>query len=117
MSLFQPFASKLFSNHKVVSPQALDITKQRERLDQLDDPITQIEFITATNNLKNNKSPGMNGIPCDTFKAMDTKNKQNVFNLIKDYWNGNSDYDEWHTGKGIPVPQNETQKIPTNIAQ
>ena len=42
----------------------------------------------------------MNGIPCEAFKAMDTKNKQKVFNLIKDYWNGNSDYDEWHEGKG-----------------
>ena len=42
----------------------------------------------ATKGLKNDKSPGLNGIPAEAFKAMDKANLEKVFNFIVQYWNG-----------------------------
>ena len=52
------------------------------------------QFNTALNNLKNDKSPGLNGIPAEAFKAMDPTNRRKIFNYVVDFWNGNVDYDE-----------------------
>ena len=74
MSVMQPHCAKIFNNHKIVSPEALDFITQRERMTKLDNQITWKEFMKAIAGLKNNKSPGLNGIPAEAFKAMDKHN-------------------------------------------
>lgn len=36
---------------------------------------------------------------------MDNRNRSLLNNFINDFWNGECDFDEWHTGCGIPVPK------------
>ena len=105
MSVLQPHCEKLFNNIKPVSLTALDNIDQRNIETSLDDPITWKEFTRALNGLKNNKSPGANEVPAEAFKAMNNKNRSIIFNFINDFWNDESDFDEWHTGQGIPVPK------------
>ena len=105
MSVLLPHCEKLFNNTSNVSPNALDHIDQREVETSLDDPITWKEFTKAINGLKNNKSPGANEIPAEAFKSMDNKNRSFIYKFINDFWNGDADFDEWHTGRGVPVPK------------
>jgi len=43
--------------------QAAEFIKQREVLTALDDDLTWEEFMAAVPDLKNDKSPGLNGVP------------------------------------------------------
>lgn len=68
-------------------------------------PITWKEFTKAINGLKNNKSPGTNKVPAEAFKAMNNRNCSLLYNFINNFWNSKCNFDEWHTGRGIPVPK------------
>ncbi len=73
MSIFHPHCIRVFNNHRLVSPEALTFIKQRETFTHLDNPITWKEFMSAVNGMKNDKSPGANGIPAEAIKSMETK--------------------------------------------
>jgi hypothetical protein len=77
-----------------VSPQALDFIKKRETYAELDNPITWEEFRNAMNGRKNDISPGANGVTMEAFKAMNATNLQEVYHLIKAFWNGTRDFTE-----------------------
>ncbi|KAL7523370.1 hypothetical protein ACHAWF_001608 [Thalassiosira exigua] len=74
-------------------------------MEHLQEPITRKELKKAVNELKNDKSPGLNGIPGEAFKAMNKANLQKVFDFITDFWGGEVGYEEWHEGQGVPVPK------------
>jgi hypothetical protein len=60
---------------------------------------------TAVNGIKNDKSPGANGVTGEAFKAMNPTNLQEVYHLIKAFWDGTRDFAEWHQADGIPAPK------------
>ena len=62
------------------------------------DGITWKEFRKAVTKLQNDKSPRENGVPPNAFKSLDAENLKIVYEYICDFWEGNADYDEWHTG-------------------
>jgi hypothetical protein len=120
IAIMKSHCEKLFNNKKQVSETALDLIDQRNTKHDLDDAITWKEFTTAINGLKNNKSPGANEIPAEAFKAMNSKNKNHMFQFINSFWNGTEDYPEWHSGLGIPVqkvthPSNPNQYRIVNL--
>ena len=55
--------------------------------------------------LTNDKSPGLNGVPPNAFKAMSPENLKVHFNFILEFWNDNMDFEEWHEGQLVPVPK------------
>ncbi|KAL7530279.1 hypothetical protein ACHAWF_003312, partial [Thalassiosira exigua] len=61
---------------------------------------------------KNDKSPGLNGVPYEAFEAMDDENLRKVFDFIQDFWERDVDYDECHEGQGVPVPKISNKKNP-----
>ena len=61
------------------------------------------EFTEAVNDLTNNKSPGLNGVSPNAFKAMSTNNLKVHFNFILEFWNDNLDFEEWNEGQVVPV--------------
>jgi hypothetical protein len=105
MSVFQPHCIRIFNNSRIVSPKALNFITQHETYEQLDDPITWQEFMTAVNGMSNDKSPGANGVPAEAIKAMNRTNLQQVYNHINAVWNGSKNHAKWHTGNGTPVPK------------
>ena len=52
----------------------LDKIKQREVMDELYHTISWYDIKKSTTNLTNEKSPGLNGVPPNAFKALDDKN-------------------------------------------
>ena len=106
--------SRKYNNHKPVHPEATKHINQKCTFFELDDPITWEEFIFAVNKLKNDKTPGLNGVPPNTIKAMNKENLTIIFNFLQDFWENNADYKEWHEGQYVPVAKKGDLKYPNN---
>ena len=72
MKVFGPHFEQVLNNHRSVDMTVLDDIPQRPILHEIDSPITFEEVNTAINKLTNGKSPGLNGIPPEAYKAMNT---------------------------------------------
>ncbi len=59
---------------------------QRPTLSEIDSPITFEEVNVAINKLKNGKSPGLNGIPPEAYKAMNGRMRQRVHRYVADFF-------------------------------
>ena len=79
--------------------------KQRPIIQSLDDDFSDAEIRSALRQMKNNKAPGSNGVPIEALKAMNDTNFEIVREYLRKFWNGEVDYDEWHSGAGTPIPK------------
>jgi hypothetical protein len=73
MAVFGPHFERVFSNHRPVNLSILDLIPQREKLMEIDHPITFSEVDKAINKLKLSKAPGLNAIPPEAYKAFGKK--------------------------------------------
>ena len=73
----------------------------KQALDEAD----WIEFTKAIIKLKSKKAPGVTGVPPKALSCLDGPNKRLIFGYLVDFWNGDADYWEWHTGLGVLVPK------------
>ncbi len=105
MTVFGPHFDHAFNNHRPVDPTILDDIPQRPTLHDIDSPITFAEVDAAINKFKSRKSPGLNGIPPEAYKAMNTETRQLVHEYVTAFFEGNADYDGWHTSQCVPVPK------------
>ena len=55
--------------------------------------------------LANDKSPGLNDVPPDAFKALSNQNLNILLNFFNAYWREEIDFSEWHEGQVVPVPK------------
>ena len=72
---------------------------------ELDRPITWAEIKQAVRKLANGKSPALNDVPLDAFKALDDANLLTLLDFFNSYWNEETDFSEWHEGQVFPVPK------------
>ena len=96
---------KVLNNKKSIHNNVLNDIESREVMSELDVPPSWKEFTEAVNDLTNDKSPVLNGVPPDAFKAMSPKNLKVHFNFILEFCNDNLDFEEWHEGQVVPVPK------------
>ncbi len=107
MSVFGPHFNWLLKNHQPVNPTVLtDVPHPHcPTLSEIDSPITFEEVNAAINKLKNVKSPGLNGIPPEAFKAMNGRMRWQVHRYVADFFEGIADNEGWHQSKCVPVPK------------
>jgi hypothetical protein len=105
MTVLRPHFDHVFNNHRPVDPTILNNIPQRPILHDIDSPITFAEVDAAINKLKNGKSPGLNGIPAEAYKVMITESRQLVHGYVTAFFEGDADYDGWHTSQCVPVPK------------
>ena len=79
---------------------------------ELDTKITWEELKKAVTKLENGKSPGLNEVPPDAFKALSEQNLPLLLDLLNAFWNKETDFDEWHEGQVIPVPKSGDLRDP-----
>ena len=68
----------------------------------------------AITNLSNGKSPGLNYVPPDAFKALDDQNRLTLMNFFNSYWLEESDFIEWYECQLVPVPNIGDLSDPNN---
>ena len=61
-------------------------------MEELDNPPLWTEYICAIQELTNDKSPGLNGVPPNAFKSMSEENLCHHFNFITEFWEGKVDF-------------------------
>lgn len=105
MAVFGPHFERVFNNHRPVDPTILDESPQHPILHEIDSPITFDEVNTAINKLKNGKSPGLNGIPPEAYKAMNVVTRRRVHEYVTAFFEGDADYEGWHASQCVPVPK------------
>jgi hypothetical protein len=71
-----PHLNKVYNNKRPVDYTVLNLIEQRTIMEELDAPFTWKEFSNAVNGLK---TPGLNGVPPEAFKAMDSECRRYVF--------------------------------------
>ena len=78
----------------------------REVMDELDDPPPLwTEFISAIQELTNDKSPGLNGVTLNDLKSISEENLRHHFDFITEFWEEKVNFKEWHEGQVVPVPK------------
>ena len=105
MAVFGPHFERVFNNHRPVDSTILDEIPQHPILHEIDSPITFDEVNTAINKLKNGKSPGLNGIPPEAYKAMNVVTRRRVHEYVTAFFEGDADYEGWHASQCVPVPK------------
>ncbi len=75
MAVFGPHFDSVFNNHRPVKQTILANIPQQPILHDIDSPITFDEVNDAINKLKPGKAPGLNGVPPEAYKAMDTETR------------------------------------------
>ncbi len=105
MSVFGPHFERIFNNHRPVDLTILDKITQHPVLSKLDLPISLDEVNAAINKLKNGKSPGLNGIPPEAYKAMNSCTCRRIHRYVADFFKGDVDYPGWHQSQCVPVPK------------
>jgi len=105
MEVFGPHFDSVFNNHRPVDFTILDAISQCPILTDIDSPITYEEVDAAINKLKHGKSPGLNGIPPEAYKAMNQEMRHRIHKIVSAFFDGEADYDEWHHSQCVPVPK------------
>ena len=70
---------------------------------ELDTIISWKELKQAIKKISNGKSPGLNDVPADAFKALDEQKLLTFMKFFKSYWLEETDFTEWHKGQLVPV--------------
>ena len=94
VSVFANHLKKVLNNHKPKEKTVINDIYLREVTEEFDDPPLWKEFIFATQELTNEKFPGLNGVPPNAVKSMSEENMCNHFNFITGFWEEKVDFEE-----------------------
>ena len=83
-------------------------------MEDLDDPPLWTEYTCAIQELTNLKSPGLNGVPPNTFKSMSEENLRHHFSFITEFWEDKVNFEEWNECQVVSVPKSGYLSDPNN---
>ena len=72
-------------------------------MDELDQPISWDYINKSTTNYV--KSPGLNDVPSNAFKALDDANLSWILLFYNQFWHNQADFDECYEGQVVHVPK------------
>ena len=104
-SIMDPHFEKVYTNHREIDWPVLLGIEQRSTLWELDASISWEELRKAIVKLANEKSPELNDIPPDAFKALTDENLRTLLAFLNSFWDDEVNFDEWHEGQMVPVPK------------
>ena len=101
VDVFAKHLKKVYNNERERFADAAKFVKQREIAGALDNDITLDEFDRAITKLRCGSAPGITEVPPEVFKYLEGENRKQVYLFVVDFWDGRSDYDQWHQGLGV----------------
>ena len=95
----------MYTHHRPIDWKVLMDIEQRTTSWELDSSISWEVLRKAIAKLANGKSPGLNDVPPDIFKALTDGNLRTILAFLNSFWDNEVDFAEWHGGQVIPVPK------------
>lgn len=92
MPIFGPHFERVFNNHRPVDLTIFDKIAQWPVLPEIDLTISFDKVDAAINKLKNGKIPDRNGIPPESYKAMNSRTCRRIHRYIAAFFEGDMDY-------------------------
>ena len=89
---------KVFNNHRLIEWEVINEIKQRQTMNELNNPISWAELKTAIAKLANDKAPGLNKVPPNAFKSLSNANLAHLLTFFNQNWEGEADFAECHEG-------------------
>ncbi|KAL7547269.1 hypothetical protein ACHAWF_010590 [Thalassiosira exigua] len=114
MKILDAHFNRVFNNHKSVRFEILDTLDDCDTMFGEDRDISYAEFEQALNGLANDKAPGENGVSPNLLKALDDENRKVIYGFIVDFWEGETDYESWHSGLLCIIPKPGKDKTDPN---
>ena len=102
-SVFGPKFHRFFNNRRPIDWPVLYRINIRKVMDKPYQPISWDDIKKSTTKLANDKAPGLNGVPPNTFKALYDTNLSWLLLFYNQFWNSQADLDECHEGQVVPV--------------
>ena len=81
-----PHLARVFQKDQPVEWEGLNDVRQRTVIEDLDNPISWDDLLSAVSKLANGKSPGLNGVPLGSFKALSGENLKVIHAFFIAYW-------------------------------
>ena len=103
--VFSAHFGKVLNDLKDTDNIVIDDIILREVSTELDSTPEWTDLIIAVVELTNDKSPGLNNVPPNAFRATTAENLLQLFDFIVEFWEDRLDFAEWHEGKVVPVPK------------
>ena len=103
--LLRPHFAKVCCSDWPVDWSALDEVRQRDAMQEIDQPILRDELNPEVTKFKNDKAIVLNKVPLNDFKPLNNYNLSHLLDFFITYWLEETDFDEWHEGQIVPVPK------------
>ena len=104
-SVLAPHFERVYTRDRLITWEALYVIPTCDTAEGINQLIEWEEVKFAVSKLANGKSPGLNDVPPDAFKALSNQNLDLLHNFFNAYWRGIIDFTEWHEGQVVPVPK------------
>ena len=104
-SILAPHFEHIYRLDRPITWEALNDIPTRNTVEGINESIKWEELKFAVRKLANGKSPGLNDVPPDAFKALSNQNLDILHTFFNAYWRGETDFTEWHEGQVVPVPK------------
>jgi hypothetical protein len=108
ISVFAPHFERVFNNHCPVDLTILNKIAQHPVLPELDLPISFDKVDAAINKLKDGKSPGLNDIPHEAYKAMNIHTCCRIHRYVAAFFKVDIEYPGWHQSQCVAVPKRKS---------
>ena len=96
VNVFANQFKRVLNNHKTTDTTVINEINLRGFIEELDDPPLWTEYICAIQELTNDKSSGISGVPPNAFKSMSEENLRHHFNFITEFWEDKVNFEELH---------------------
>ena len=83
--VFVKHFGKVLNNNNSINNNVLNNINSHEVMNELNVPPSWKEFTEAVKDITNNKAPGLNGVPPNTFKAMSPENLKFTSTLFSNF--------------------------------
>ena len=104
-SIIAPHFERIYKGDRHITWEALDNIPTRDTVEGINESIKWEEVKFAVRKLANGKSPGLNDVPPDAFKALSNQNLDILHTFFNAYWREETDFTELHEGQVVPVPK------------
>ena len=104
-SILAPQFERIYTRDRPITWEALDGIPTCDTVEGINESIKWEEVKFAVRKLANGKSPGLNYVPPDAFKALSNQNIDILHTFFNAYGHGETDFTEWHEGQVVHVPK------------